>query len=157
MGKIGLKRILGLSTVGLLLSCLLGCARLAPKVGLPWQQMEISASPDRVWEAVHGVLGDAPIQFEDRDEGILRTGWMQGQGKGHSGPRARGWQRRSRFVIAVQPIDGKSLMTVRGEAQEQTLLGHQGPHWRSIRSDGSLDVDFLEQVKAQLDSRKGSS
>lgn len=129
-----------------------GCAVLPPRPGFhsPHLEAELSAPADQVWEAVQAVLAGAPRRATDRERGIVRTDWIEGWGDRPFGLFGGSWRRRVRMTVRVEPLGSGSRLSVSTQTEERAPGGRLALRWQRIPSDGAVEREFMEQVRAHV-------
>ncbi|MCF6157977.1 MAG: hypothetical protein E3K32_05265 [wastewater metagenome] len=110
---------------------------------------------DTVWDAVKEALGGVGIKSEDREEGFISTQWVKGWSKKKSsGLVLEGnWQERSRLLITVTDVQGKTYVSVGAQIEEKPPGGSAAYRWVRTPSDGTLERYFLERLENILNNQ----
>lgn len=132
-----------------------GCATLATQLGPPSSQARLEVPQAQAWEAIHDVLERTPIRSENQAQGVIRTNWVEGWGDRRFGLLGGSWRRRYRLTIWIEPIGDKSLVKIRTDVEEKAPGAATAFRWRRVRSDGSIEADFLNRLQAQVTSLNG--
>ncbi|MBI1953531.1 MAG: hypothetical protein HYS41_05340 [Candidatus Omnitrophica bacterium] len=129
-----------------------GCATLASQPILSSHRLELPVKPEAAWQAIHAVLGKTPLRSVDRAQGVIQTGWVEGWGDRRFGLMGGSWHRRYRLTISLKPLEGGSQVAVASQQEEKAPAGRLALRWRRVPSDGSVETDFLNRLKAQAGS-----
>lgn len=146
--------VIGLPTI---VACS-GCAALSGG-----QDQYFVCSYDLVWDAALETVNDRPVTVQDKDKGLIETGWVEMEGKerpyGMFGREGFGNRERARITLAFTRQDDVTAVSVLETRQRWHARGgvtQQATKWWPIEPSGEAMTAVLTRLSTKL-KEKGCS
>ena len=114
-------------------------------------------SYDVVWDAALESVKDRPIQVQDKDKGLIETGWTEMEGTERSyGAFAReafGSRERARMTVAVKRLNDVTSVSVLENRQRWHLKGgvsQQSTKWWPIDPSEEAEATVVNRLNNKL-------
>jgi hypothetical protein len=140
-----------------LVGCLVwsGCASLSGS-----KDQFFVCSYDVVWDAALQSVKDRPAQVQDKDKGLIETGWVEIEGRERSyGAFQRegfGNRERARMTIAVKRLNDVTSVSVLESRQRWHLKGgvtQQSTKWWPIDPSEESEASVAGRIKSALNEK----
>jgi hypothetical protein len=112
---------------------------------------------DVVWSAALESVKDRPIQVQDKDKGLIETGWIEMEGTERSygifERDAFGNQERARMTVAVKRLNDVTSVSVLENRQRWHLKGgisQQANKWWPIDPSEDAQATVLNRLKNKV-------
>jgi NlpB/DapX lipoprotein len=129
-----------------------GCASLSGS-----KDQYFVCSFDTAWEAALESVKDRPVQSQDRDKGVIETGWVEMEGKERSygafGREGFGNRERARMTIAVKPMNDVVSVSVLESRQRWHMKGgvtQQSTKWWPVDPSEEAEVAVVTRLNNKL-------
>jgi NlpB/DapX lipoprotein len=129
-----------------------GCASLSGS-----QDQFFVCSFDTAWEAALESLKDRPVQLQNKDKGIIETGWVEMEGKerayGVFEREGFGNRERARMTIAVKRLNDVVSVSVLENRQRWHLKGgitQQSTKWWPIDPSEEAEAAVVTRLNNKL-------
>lgn len=137
----------------LLISVLLGgCASLSGS-----KDQFYVCSFDTAWEAALESMKDRPVNVQDKDKGIIETGWVEMEGKerayGVFQREGFGNRERSRVTVAVKRLNDVVSVSVLENRQRWHLKGgitQQSTKWWPVDPSEEAEAAVVTRLNGKL-------
>ena len=112
---------------------------------------------DTTWEAALESVKDRPVQLQDKDKGVIETGWVEMEGSERSyGMFQRegfGNRERARMTIAVKRLNDVTSISVLESRQRWHLKGgvtQQSTKWWPIDPSEEAEAAVVTRLNIKL-------
>jgi len=112
---------------------------------------------DTTWEAALESVKDRPVQLQDKDKGVIETGWVEMEGKEHAyGVFQRegfGNRERARLTIAVKRMNDVVSVSVLESRQRWHMKGgvtQQSTKWWPVDPSEEAEVAVVTRLNNKL-------
>ncbi len=129
-----------------------GCASLSGS-----KDQFFVCSYDVVWDAALASVKDRPIQVQDKDKGLIETGWieMEGTERGYGafGREAFDNRERARMTVAVKRLNDVTSVSVLENRQRWHLKGgisQQATKWWPIDPSEEAEATVVNRLNNKL-------
>jgi len=108
---------------------------------------------ETVWSAVIISLGGAPLEKIDKDNGKIKTGWIEGRSQEKAGGILSGRLRddyrkeRHRCVVDISGNNQASIVSVSCQIQEKSRGGSAAYRWERKASTGEKEEEILLRIE----------
>jgi NlpB/DapX lipoprotein len=133
-----------------------GCASLSGS-----KDQFFVCSYDVVWDAALASVNDRPIQVQDKDKGLIETGWieMEGTERGYGAFDREGFgnRERARMTVAVRGLNDVTSVSVLENRQRWHLKGgatQQSTKWWPIDPSEEAEATVVNRLNNKL-KKKG--
>jgi len=145
-----------ISAIAVLPIFLAGCASMA-------KEERVQCPYDTIWSAAVETMRDRPISTQDKERGLIETGWTEmaadGRGFGVFGREAFDQKERARMIVEVKRAGTAADITVTENRQRWHLRGgvtQQATKWFPIEpSEQAMDA-VLRRINDKL-NKEGCS
>ena len=114
-------------------------------------------SYDIVWDAALESVKDRPVQVQDKDKGLIETGWIEMEGAERSyGMFERegfGNRERARVTVAVKRLNDVTSVSVLENRQRWHLKGgitQQATKWWPVDPSEEAEAKVVERLNTKL-------
>jgi hypothetical protein len=114
-------------------------------------------SYDLVWNAALQSVKDRPIQVQDKDKGLIETGWVEMEGQerpyGMFNREGFGNQERARMTVAVKRLNDVTSVSVLENRQRWHLKGgisQQATKWWPIDPSEEAEATVVNRLNNKL-------
>ena len=114
-------------------------------------------SYDAVWDAALESMKDRPIQVQDKDKGLIETGWIEMEGTERSygifEREAFGNRERTRMTVAVKRLNDVTSVSVLEIRQRWHLKGgisQQSTKWWPIDPSEEAEATVVNRLNNKL-------
>lgn len=114
-------------------------------------------SYDVVWDAALESVKDRPVQAQNKDKGLIETGWIEMEGTERSyGIFQRegfGNRERARMTIAVKQLNDVTSVSVLENRQRWHLKGgitQQSTKWWPVDPSAEAEAKLVERLNSKL-------
>jgi len=114
-------------------------------------------SYDVVWDAALESVKDRPVQVQDKDKGLIETGWIEMEGAERSyGMFERegfGNRERARVTVAVKRLNDVTSVSVLENRQRWHLKGgitQQATKWWPVDPSEEAEAKVVERLNTKL-------
>jgi hypothetical protein len=114
-------------------------------------------SYDVVWDAALQSVKDRPVQVQDKDKGLIETGWVEMEGQERSygmfNREAFGNQERARMTVAVKRLNDVTSVSVLEIRQRWHLKGgvsQQANKWWPIDPSEEAEAMVVNRLQNKL-------
>ena len=137
-----------------LIGCLAwgGCASFSGS-----QDQFFVCSYDVVWDAALEAVKDRPVQVQDKDKGLIETGWIEMDGTDRSyGMFQRegfGNRERARMTVAVKRLNDVTAVSVLENRQRWHLKGgitQQSTKWWPVDPSEEAEATIVKRLNNKL-------
>ena len=129
-----------------------GCASLSGS-----KDQFFVCSYDVVWDAALASVKDRSIQVQDRDKGLIETGWieMEGTERGYGAFDREGFgnRERARMTVAVRGLNDVTSVSVLENRQRWHLKGgatQQSTKWWPIDPSEEAEATVVNRLNHKL-------
>jgi uncharacterized lipoprotein len=129
-----------------------GCASLSGS-----KDQFFVCSYDTVWNAALESVKDRPIQSQDKDKGIIETGWVETEGseRGYGMFQREGFgnRERARMTIAVKRLNDVTSVSVLENRQRWHLKGgvtQQSTKWWPVEPSEEAEAAMVTRLNNKL-------
>jgi len=129
-----------------------GCASLSGS-----NDQYFVCSYDVVWDAALQSVKDRPVQAQDKDKGLIETGWVEMEGQERSygmfNREAFGNQERARMTVAVKRLNDVTSVSVLEIRQRWHLKGgvsQQANKWWPIDPSEEAEAMVVNRLNRKL-------
>jgi len=112
---------------------------------------------DVVWDAALASVKDRSMQIQDKDKGLIETGWIEMEGTGRSyGVFERegfGNRERARMTIAVKRLNDDTSVSVLENRQRWHLKGgvsQQANKWWPVDPSEEAEATVVNRIQNKL-------
>jgi hypothetical protein len=114
-------------------------------------------SYDVVWEAALASVRDRPAQVQDKDKGLIETGWIEMEGTdrpyGIFDREGFGNRERARITVAVKRLNDVTSVSVLENRQRWHLKGgitQQATKWWPVDPSAEAEAKVVERLNNKL-------
>lgn len=129
-----------------------GCAALSGS-----KDQFFVCSFDMTWEAALESVKDRPVQLQDKDKGVIETGWIEMEGKerayGVFQREGFGNRERARMTIAVKRMNDVVSVSVLESRQRWHMKGgvtQQSTKWWPVDPSEEAEVAVVTRLNNKL-------
>jgi hypothetical protein len=129
-----------------------GCASLSGS-----KDQFFVCSYDVVWDAALESVKDRPIQIQDKDKGLIETGWVEMEGAERSygifNREGFGNRERARMTVAVKRLNDVTSVSVLENRQRWHLKGgitQQSTKWWPIDPSEEAEGTVVNKLNGKL-------
>jgi hypothetical protein len=129
-----------------------GCAALSGS-----KDQFFVCSYDEVWDAALESVKDRPVQVQNKDKGLIETGWieMEGTERGYGIFDREGFgnRERARMTLAVKKLNDVTSVSVLENRQRWHLKGgitQQSTKWWPIDPSEEAEAKVVERLSTRL-------
>ena len=135
-----------------------GCAALSGS-----REQYLACSYDTVWDAALESMKDRPLQVQDKDKGLIETGWTEMEGTERSygmfGREGFGNKERARLTMSVKRLNDVTSVSVLESRQRWHLKGgvtQQATKWWPVDPSEEAETAVVNRLNSKL-REKGCS
>jgi len=129
-----------------------GCASLSGS-----KDQFFVCSYDVVWNAALDSVKDRPVQIQNKDKGLIETGWIEMEGTerayGIFDRDAFGNRERARMTVMVKQLNDVTSVSVLENRQRWHLKGgitQQSTKWWPIDPSAEAEAKIVERLNSKL-------
>lgn len=114
---------------------------------------------ETMWSVVIVSLDGLPLKEIDKENGIVKTGWVEGfsqkKARGIITDRFKGdYEKERRFItVNIQSNGLVSTVTVKCRVQEKARGGSAAYRWERVASTGEREEEILAKIEKMLNER----
>ena len=110
-----------------------------------------TCSPEQTWSVALASLQEFELRRIDKESKIIETDWLAVSPSRLSGVMNRNLnEERARFVLTIQPEQGRSTVTVRQIREFWSPQGVQSRSWRQIPPNEEQERQLAARIQGKL-------